>query len=299
SKPNQFRPVFEAKDSLLSGRTINLDTVRRHSRPQPRRGPKTKQSKRASKKKKEKKKRKWALPKKAKSGGDSRRPGGATKRDRGLRRRYQMKTLTVGCIKANAQRSLSLDSAGSSSSSASTSSAAVHTAETDAACIAQRLRLCVGVINKIQIHVFEAIALDIATLVRPDLLGQESNDDPQGAGSASRKGKQGAEGELLGAGVAASSSLKGKRKAEDEPQDVGTASRKGKQRAEGELLSAGAAASSSLKGKRKAEDEPQDEGTASRKGKQRAKGEPQGARAMAGSSRKGKRKAEADPGGLD
>ena len=74
-----------------------------------------------------------------------------------------MKTLTIGCIKANTQRSLALDSVGSSSSSAGTSSAAVHTAETDATIIAHRLRLCVGVINKIRIHVYEAIALDISS----------------------------------------------------------------------------------------------------------------------------------------
>ena len=174
-----------------------------------------------------------------------------------------MKTLTIGCIKANTQRSLALDSVGSSSSSAGTSSAAVHTAETDATIIAHRLRLCVGVINKIQIHVYEAIALDIATLVRPNQSGQESKYEPgtksesQGAGSASQKGKQRAGGEPLGAGATASTSSKGKRKAEVEQQDVGTASRKGKQKAKGELQDAGATAGSGRKGKRKAEADPE------------------------------------------
>ncbi|KAI1281494.1 hypothetical protein EDD11_001363, partial [Mortierella claussenii] len=50
SKPNQFRPVFASKDTILTGRTIDLRGVQKHIREQTGGGPQTKAGKKKKKK---------------------------------------------------------------------------------------------------------------------------------------------------------------------------------------------------------------------------------------------------------
>ncbi|KAF9346751.1 hypothetical protein BGX26_001744 [Mortierella sp. AD094] len=81
---NQYRPIFMSKESILPGsKRINIDTVRKHDPPASAKGAATKKRKRA----REKNKKKYASQKrKAVDKDDSRKPKGATQRDRNLRK---------------------------------------------------------------------------------------------------------------------------------------------------------------------------------------------------------------------
>ncbi|KAG0345689.1 hypothetical protein BGZ54_005462, partial [Gamsiella multidivaricata] len=148
---NQFRPIFSDKKSILPRQSIDFSTAVPHDRPQPKAKPPVKTRKAVVKKKNKKKRKKGALPRKRKGVGSADpsnpRPTSATAADRRLRKLHITKALTVGSIQANIKRMDQISVA-------------------ESKLLSDRLRSTVAILNAIQMHMYEAIALDIARLVR-------------------------------------------------------------------------------------------------------------------------------------
>ncbi|KAF8927120.1 hypothetical protein BGZ58_010617 [Dissophora ornata] len=155
SRRNQFHRIFSDKESILAPNSIDILSARPRQRPQPRAGPGTKdrkktvrkQQQKKKKKKKKKKRTKGALPKKTKETDPSNpRPTHVTAEDHRLLKLHLTKSLTVGSIHANMRRMNTILDGESKFHS-------------------ETLWLTVVIQNRIQMHMFEAIALDIFQLI--------------------------------------------------------------------------------------------------------------------------------------
>lgn len=149
SKPNQFRHVFTSKDTILKRRKeVDLNNVRQFTRPAPvpSRVPATKRGKRAKRTKK--KRQRYAKKKKSDEPTEKRNLRSATRTDHSLRKNHIVKTLTVGSIKCNLDRTGTVT-------------------KDEAKTIADTLRESVMILNRIQLAAFELLALDITTILAP------------------------------------------------------------------------------------------------------------------------------------
>ncbi|KAF9949650.1 hypothetical protein BGZ72_008598 [Mortierella alpina] len=150
SQPNQFRHIFTSKDTILRRtKEVDLDSVGQFPRPAPASssGPATKRGKR-SKKRAKKNRQRYAKKKTSDEPIEKRKLRPATKTDHTLRKNHIVKTLQVGSIKRNLDRT-----------------GAVTNEE--AKVIADTLRESVMILNRIQLAAYEVLALDIATILNP------------------------------------------------------------------------------------------------------------------------------------
>ncbi|KAF9574392.1 hypothetical protein EC968_006552 [Mortierella alpina] len=156
SKRNQFRPIFGTKDSILSGsKKVDITRTRHHDGPAPRKGPATKHRKRAKRAMKKRQK----IHKKTKTddeGTDRRKLQISTRRDHALRSKFTCKTLKIGSVHGNLVRTGSMDAR-------------------EAKTVAETIQGAAAILNKIQVHAYELIALDIASIISPDTLESTSS----------------------------------------------------------------------------------------------------------------------------
>ncbi|KAF9280726.1 hypothetical protein BGZ68_007048 [Mortierella alpina] len=151
SKRNQFRPIFRTKESILSGsKEVDISKVQRHEAPAraPRKGPARKKQKRKQRAIKKKQK---IYQKKAKKDGEEKEHynlQASTRRDHSLRKKYICKTLKIGSVHGNLARTGSLD-------------------EDEAKIVANTIQSAAVLLNKIQVHAYELIAWEIASIIGP------------------------------------------------------------------------------------------------------------------------------------
>ncbi|KAF9925069.1 hypothetical protein BGZ65_007977, partial [Modicella reniformis] len=171
SNHNQFRPIFANKDAILKAGTVDVERIKEHERKQPKSGPTSKTGKRTVKAKtKKSNKRKGALPGKTGPTGPTAdpsnpTPSSATVRSRRLSKKHVTKTLTVGSIRANIKRFTNIS-------------------ERESKLLSDRLESCIQTLQMMQVHAYEAIALDIATIVGPNY-ATTSDSQAEGAISSS------------------------------------------------------------------------------------------------------------------
>ncbi|KAK3810748.1 MAG: hypothetical protein J3Q66DRAFT_404151 [Benniella sp.] len=105
-KPNQFKNVFESRDVMLRGRTIDLSKVKEHGHSPPRKKVEHTPEHATVRKTVIQKKQAGVLPKRARTDGDKKKWSNATKKDRRLKKLHPTRTLKVGSIECNVERFL-------------------------------------------------------------------------------------------------------------------------------------------------------------------------------------------------